>query len=83
MDRDNLLRRIQSLDFSIYELTLYLDTHPDCQEALDCYHKFNELRKAAVEEYTRTCGPLNMKQVKNRDRWTWVHDPWPWERGAN
>lgn len=83
MDKSNLLRQIQKYDFVIYELTLYLDTHPDCQEALNCYHKYVEMRKATVEEYNRVCGPLNMNQVKDYNRWTWVHEPWPWERSSN
>lgn len=28
------LRRIASVDFALYELTLYLDTHPEDQNAL-------------------------------------------------
>ena len=83
MNRDKLFKAIQMYGFAIDEIVLYLDTHPDCQKALDYYHKYNELRSAAVNEYNRLYGPLTAKQVGNREKWTWISEPWPWERGAN
>ena len=35
LDKENLLKNIMSLDFSINDLSLYLDTHPDDRNALD------------------------------------------------
>lgn len=83
MDKDKLFRTIQMYGFSIDEIVLYLDTHPNCQKALNYYHKYNSLRREAVEEYNRLYGPLDAKQVLSRDEWTWTRDPWPWERSAN
>lgn len=83
MDKDRLFRTIQMYGFAIDEIVLYLDTHPDSREALDYYHKYNQLRREAVEEYNRLYGPLTAKQVVSRDKWTWTHEPWPWERSAN
>lgn len=83
MDKDKLLRTIQMYGFSIDEILLYLDTHPRCREALEYYHKYNELRKKAVKEYNRLYGPLNVKQIESHEKWTWSCDPWPWERSAN
>ena len=37
-------------------------------------------RENALEEYTRRFGPITPEQVNNGERWTWVDDPWPWER---
>lgn len=83
MDKDKLFCTIQMYGFAIDEITLYLDTHPNCRNALNYYHKYNDLRKAAIEEYNRLYGPLTAKQVKNSEKWTWVKEPWPWERSAN
>lgn len=83
MDKDRLLRTIQMYGFSIDDILLYLDTHPNCREALECYHKYNDLRKKAVKEYNRLYGPLNVKQIESNEKWTWSCDPWPWERSAN
>lgn len=81
--KDKLLRVIQMYGFALDEIRLYLDTHPDCQEALEYYHKYNALKKSAVEEYNRLYGPLTSGQVQSHTRWTWVQEPWPWERSAN
>lgn len=83
MDRDKLFRTIQMYGFAIDEIVLYLDTHPNCQNALNYYHKYNNLKREAVEEYNRLYGPLTAKQVRSREKWTWTNEPWPWERSAD
>jgi spore coat protein JB len=83
MDRDKLFRTIQMYGFAIDGIVLYLDTHPNCQHALNYYHKYNELKREAVEEYNRLYGPLTTRQVKSREKWTWTNEPWPWERSAD
>ena len=83
MDKNKLLKRIQMYSFSIDEIVLYLDTHPNCRNALEYYHKYNALMHEAVNEYNRLYGTLNPKQVMSSDKWTWACDPWPWERSAN
>lgn len=35
MDKDKLFRAIQMYGFAIDEIKLYLDTHPNCRNALD------------------------------------------------
>lgn len=79
----DLMRRIRALDFSIYEITLYLDAYPDCAEALEYYHRLCEQRDAAVAEYESKCGPLTMHGNKSRSTWQWIRGPWPWEYDAN
>lgn len=83
MDRNKLFRTIQMYGFAIDEIVLYLDTHPNCQNALNYYHKYNNLKREAVEEYNRLYGPLTAKQVRSREKWTWTNEPWPWERSAD
>ncbi len=82
-EKDKLFRAIQMYDFALYEIKLYLDTHPNCRKGLDYFHKYNDLKKAAEEEYVNLYGPIVSSQVKSRDRWTWVNEPWPWEGGAD
>lgn len=78
------LKRIRICDFVLYELALFLDTHPDCCEALELFHKYYEMRTNAVEEYTRQFGPLVMNDAHNNtQKWCWLKGPWPWEREAN
>lgn len=81
-ERAKLLRMIQQYDFSMYELSLYLDTHPKCGRALERFNNLNEMRSAAAAEYTTKYGPLNHHDVSadKTGTWSWVSSPWPWER---
>ncbi|HWO97915.1 MAG TPA: spore coat protein CotJB [Bacillus sp. (in: firmicutes)] len=77
----NLLEDIQGLDFTIMELNLYLDTHPDDKEAYEqlqaTAEKVRELKKVFEENY----GPLQLfgSNPLNQKDWTWSTSPWPWQ----
>lgn len=79
-DRRALLNKIKKYDFTLKELNLYLDTHPECRRALAMFRKYKELRKKAYDEFADRFGPLTPEQVSNDGHWTWIDDPWPWER---
>lgn len=76
--RMKLLRKIQEMDFVIYELALYLDTHPDDADAVNDYNcaveKCGEYRAAYQKEY----GPLHVGAYSTCP-WQWIDSPWPWE----
>ena len=77
--QQELFRKIQTLEFVLYDTGLYLDTHPADQEALCYYHTYREMLAAAVDEYTACYGPLTMDAVLSKNKWTWIEKPWPWE----
>ncbi|MDE5583659.1 MAG: spore coat protein CotJB [Ruminococcus sp.] len=79
-EREVLLDRIQKYSFAIKELNLYLDTHPDCRRALALFNKYNALLKSAEEEFSRRFGPITPLQTNDSQHWSWIDDPWPWER---
>lgn len=83
MNGNNLMRAIQMYDFYLYELNLYLDTHPYDRQALDLFKKYNGLRESAYEAYTSKYGPITADRSSTDERFNWVDDPWPWERSAN
>lgn len=76
----DLAEQIRALGFVKAELELYLDTHPHCHTALDYYHRTVAELKRLVEEYENTVGPLTAMGVVNTEHWTWVREPWPWQR---
>lgn len=78
--RRMLLNKIKQYDFTLKELNLYLDTHPNCRRALAMFAKYKKLREQAVEEFNEKFGPITPDQNNNDQRWTWIDDPWPWER---
>lgn len=75
-----LFRKIKQYDFTLKELNLYLDTHPNCRRGLAMFQKYKKLREEALKEYNEKFGPITPEQSNNSQHWTWIDDPWPWER---
>ncbi len=82
IDREKLMQYIEEISFAMDDVVLYLDTHPNDQNALNYYEKIRVLRQQAVDSYTEHCGPLTFRDIKNCDYWAWVKQPWPWEMEA-
>ncbi len=82
-EKKQLLMTIQKYDFMLYELQLYLDTHPRCREALHMWKHYQELRKKAIGSYVRRFGPIQPDQTDENSPWSWIEGPWPWEKEAN
>lgn len=78
MNKCELMRRIQELNFAMNEAELFLDTHPENRQALDYQRMVMEKLDLAMEEYQNRFGPIVKEAVKG-DRWTWVDGPWPWQ----
>lgn len=77
--RRKMMEDIRCLDFAITELALYLDTHPDDQKALCLHRKYCKEVKDLKDKYQKVFGPLTINFPCNK--WRWLEEPWPWERG--
>jgi spore coat protein JB len=76
----SMLWDLQSIDFVLVELTLYLDTHPGDTTAIEQFNEFAKLRQQLKAEFESQFGPL--QQFGNScatDPWSWADSPWPWE----
>ena len=82
MSQNNLLHTIMQYDFAIYDLVLYLDTHPNDTKSIEMYMDLKKQCKLHTEEYVRLYGPINNKQVTDDNYFNWVSTPWPWEGGC-
>ena len=51
LTRKELLQKIQMLDFNAVELNLFLDTHPDDQQAMQDYQYILQQAKQYRERY--------------------------------
>lgn len=82
--RQDLLHWINVVSFAVNDAQLFLDTHPDDQEALCFFHEYSKLRKEALTEYAKYYGPLTIDSTHAacKDKWTWIHEPWPWQEGG-
>lgn len=79
MRRQEMIDQIKCLDFAIIELGLYLDTHPDDQKALCMHREYCKQVKDLKDKYQKMYGPLTIFFPCNK--WRWLEEPWPWERG--
>ena len=79
--RAELMSFINDVSFAAYDALLYLDTHPDCQEALRYFLKYNSLREKALKIHAESYGPLTLASMKEAgcSSWEWMTQPWPWE----
>ena len=81
MSQKQLLQWINMVSFAVNDITLYLDTHPDDEEALNYIKHYKELRKQGLRAYADQYGPLTIDSAKVGDHWDWATQPWPWEGG--
>ena len=79
MRRQEMIDQIKALDFTIVELGLYLDTHPEDQKALCMHREYTKQVKDLKDKYNKMYGPLTIFFPCNK--WRWLEEPWPWERG--
>ena len=76
------LIELQTLDFAIQELAIYLDTHRDDREAFEVYRSFQMLYLQGKEKYEKQYGPLTHMSLSEGE-YRWLDDPWPWEYAVN
>ena len=50
-DKKKLLNYIDAVSFALIDTTLYLDTHPNDQKAIDHFNQYQKARKQALKEY--------------------------------
>lgn len=78
-EKEEMLQQIRCYDFAINELALYLDTHPEDEKALCLHRKYAREAKDLKDKYQKVYGPLTINFPCNK--WRWLEEPWPWERG--
>ena len=79
MTREEMMMKIKSYQFAVIELALYLDTHPEDEKALCLHRKYCKELKELKDKYQKVYGPLSINYPCNK--WRWLEEPWPWERG--
>ncbi|GAB7386489.1 spore coat protein CotJB [Bacillaceae bacterium] len=75
-----LLEQLQRTDFVLVELNLYLDTHPNDQNAIAQYNEYVKKRKHLARKVEEIYGPLmHFGHSYSPCPWAWNDSPWPWE----
>lgn len=81
--RESILKKINETSFVLDDLTLYLDTHPEDQNALNLYKEFNQKRHELKDMFYQKYDPLTRDCIKecteNHQGFCWQEGPVPWE----
>lgn len=82
--RKELLDYINQVSFAVDDVLLFLDTHPNNEDALNYFYEYSKKRRKALEEYATYYGPLTIDSTVESctDRWNWIQEPWPWQEGG-
>lgn len=80
--RKVLLKRLQIIDFILYETALFLDTHPTDSAAVAYFKKYKTMQSEVREQFVKEYGPITHMDFTGEGAWNWVDEPWPWEREA-
>lgn len=78
-----LLKKINEISFTLTDLALFLDTHPDCDSAISLYQQTMKQRKTLLEEFAKNYYPLTQDCIEesncNGKKFCWTAGPAPWE----
>ncbi len=79
-----MMKLMQEADFVVVELTLYTNTHPTDEEALDQWREAIKEAARLRRQYERRYGPLSLYSIPSEQAieagWRWNQPPWPWQR---
>lgn len=78
---NQLLQKINEVSFAVNDILLFLDTHPNCEEAMNYYQEMVLLRNKYLKEYAASYGPLTVDTARMSEEncWKWALQPFPWE----
>ena len=73
-------KRISAYKFALYDLGLYLDSHPCDKQAMQLRTQYKAALAQLIDEYEQHYGNYVNTQSDVLDCWKeWVSDPWPWD----
>lgn len=82
-EREELMNKITSISFAINDLTLYLDTHPDCAKGAPLFYELTKTRLELLAEYAKKYNPLTQSSIVtgnlSSEHYEWAEGPMPWE----
>ncbi|MBR1599937.1 MAG: spore coat protein CotJB [Lachnospiraceae bacterium] len=83
LSREQAMNRLTAVSFAINDLTLYLDTHPNCENGLKLFYQLLDERMKLLAEYAGEFYPLTQTSMItggcSKDMYGWSEGPAPWE----
>lgn len=83
-EKEKLMRQLSAAQFAVWELHLFLDTHPEDRMAIESYNKYKKRCDELTKEYKDKYGAFSPSELRDIKKWYWTDEPWPWEvKGGN
>ena len=80
--RNRAMEEINKISFTIDELRLYLDTHPNCREALEMIKEYMKKRHDLMMKFTENYDSIEGYSINAKnEKWLWNAGYMPWENG--
>ncbi|MBO5088244.1 MAG: spore coat protein CotJB [Lachnospiraceae bacterium] len=84
-ERERMMTELSTISFAINDLTLYLDTHPKCQNGLSLLKELLKKRLELLADFADKFYPLTQISMitgdKDAECYGWGEGPAPWEGG--
>ncbi len=84
-EKEQLLSQINTISFAINDLTLYLDTHPTCQNGTTLFYELMKKRLDLLTEFADKYSPLTQFSMGiepySTSNYNWSEGAMPWEGG--
>ena len=77
-EQEKKMYEVMKYAFAIVDLNLYLDLHPEDEDAYHLFQRYVEEEKKARKEYNEMYGPVEVTNAKYRT-YEWDKNPWPWD----
>jgi len=82
-NREEMMSELSAVSFALNDLTLYLDTHPDCPKGTALFHELLKKRLELLSAFAGKFYPLTQTSIVTGDfdenRYGWSEGPMPWE----
>ncbi len=82
-NREELMSQIAAVSFALNDLTLYLDTHPDCPNGTPLFRHLLEERYQLLAAFAEKFYPLTQLSIVTgnyeQTQYGWSEGPMPWE----
>ncbi len=83
-NQERILLLIQEYNFALIDLALFLDTHPNCKNAIDEYLFINKELTKLKQFYKNNYEMLELDLPSNlTNEFTWALKSFPWEDNYN
>ena len=78
-EKEEMLVNIGEYSFMMHDINLYLDVHPNDEEALRKFTEYRNIANDLITKYERKYGPLCVKGISNdKTPFAWENGKWPW-----